>query len=84
MRNGSKHAIRIRFPEQIAQHQPVPLKEERWNRPLPATMNRPCTIGAYRSVLGASLCEMVALLAAWVTMILMFIALLMAAAIGTS
>jgi hypothetical protein len=47
-------------------------------------MNRPCTIGAYRSVLGTSLCEMVALLAAWVTMILMFIALLMAAAIGTS
>ena len=37
----------------------------------------------YAFVLGASLCGMVAPLAAWVTMVLMLIALLTAAAIGT-
>jgi hypothetical protein len=53
--NGTEHAMPIRFPASAApapsSANPVPLKEERWNRPPPArrpsaTMSRPCTPGA--------------------------------------
>ena len=68
-------AARTGLPSGIVASRHVP---QRTNRGLPRQMT-----WIYAFVLGASLCGMVAPVAAWVTLVLMLIALLTAAAIGT-
>jgi hypothetical protein len=68
-------AARTGLPSGIVASRRVP---RRTNRGLPRQMT-----WIYALVLGASVCGMVAPLPAWVTMVLMLIALLMAGAIGT-